>query len=218
MIMSSGRRDPWRPAQLPFDAEAAWRLEAWLQSPDESFNAIGVDLRGSDLSGADLSEAWLTYAVLSSVSLRGVELHRAHLEAADLSDADLTGASLTRTTLDDARLCRTRLDGADLSSSSVYDVDARLSSFRGARFVAASVERTDFCGADLSDAVLQTTAFVVRFDAQTVVDGLQGAMSGSVSLVGEDGEMQRELRGVELEQWFAARGARVEVLTPRARL
>ncbi|GAB2587869.1 hypothetical protein Aab01nite_49530 [Paractinoplanes abujensis] len=210
--MSSGTHRPWRPVRAPLSAEAAEYLQEWTRSSGDVFNAASMDLRGADLTNADFTEAWMSNAVLTSVVLREAELHRAHLESAEMTDADLTGANLTKASLDRATLHRAKFDDADLTSASLIAVDARSASFRRAQLLGGSVSDADFRGADLSDAVFSGTFFVARVDESSVVRGLTGSLYGPVTVVEDDGE--RELVGPALADWFAARGAHVEVLIP----
>ncbi|GGP57431.1 hypothetical protein GCM10010214_33780 [Streptomyces abikoensis] len=55
--------------------------------------------------------------------------------------------------------------------ASLHDVDAREASFRGTRFLAASLCGVDMRGADPTGAVLRGISFKVTVDDTTVVRG-----------------------------------------------
>lgn len=204
---------PWQPATFPADPAAAQQLREWLDDMSYSLYGIEHDFRGARLANGDFSGAWLIDAVLAGVELASASFYRADLSGADLTGANLVGADLVRAKLDGAVLRAARLDGADMVNSSLHGVDASRASFRGTRIMGASLFRFDLRGADLTDAVLAHNTFKVIVDDDTVVRGLTGTAFGPVTVV--DGEGSREVGGADLEAWFGARGAAVQVVPPR---
>ncbi|MCX5376732.1 pentapeptide repeat-containing protein [Streptomyces sp. NBC_00091] len=205
---------PWR-VLLPADPEAADRLWEWvLAGASGGEDLMGLDLSGAVLDGADFTESWAYDAKFAGARLVGACFYRSHLKGADLSGADATGACFVRADLDESVLRGTVLDGADLVRAELYGADLRGASLRGARILGAVLLETDLRGADLSGAVLQENSFGVTVDDSTVVAGLTGTVFGPAEHVAPDGS-RTTLAGGELEDWIAARGGDVRVLTPR---
>ncbi|MFO0173566.1 MAG: pentapeptide repeat-containing protein, partial [Aphanizomenon sp.] len=102
-------------------------------------NLSRVSMSQSDLSQANLNKANLSYtrlfgANLSSSQLVGTDLRNAILENASLTNADLSNANLTEANLYAARLVRVSAIGTQLAY--------------------ANLSKTDWQGADLSEAYL----------------------------------------------------------------
>jgi hypothetical protein len=96
-------------------------------------NLEGIDLREADLSGAMLQDCDLYKANLSGAAAAAVRLQRS-----DLSRALLLGANLRLADLSEADL-----SGADLSGSVLLKC----------KWTAANLVATNFCGADLREAI-----------------------------------------------------------------
>ncbi|GHK01040.1 hypothetical protein SY2F82_28370 [Streptomyces sp. Y2F8-2] len=211
----SGIRDVNRAVRvMPPDAEAAAALREWVEQADSLLDVSALDLSRADLSGADLAMALLTQTVLRSAKLVGSDLYRAHLEGAVLDDADLSGASLVKAELDEASLRGATLDEADLGSTDLWAVDARSARFRAAKLDGASLIDVRLQGADLTNASVRETSLKAVLDEQTVVQGLSGTLFGPAVI--DQAGVQREIDGLELEQWLNTRGANVRVLDPRS--
>ncbi|MFD7839373.1 pentapeptide repeat-containing protein [Streptomyces sp. NPDC059761] len=212
-MMSSGTRKGWNPRIAPANSEAAERLREWLAGDTGGLDVIGLDLSGADLSDADFSESWFSDSKLVDARLVATEFYRSDLQGADLTRADLTNASFVRANLDDAVLRNSVLDGADFVKASLYGVDASFARCHGTRFMGASLLDVNFCGADLSHAVVQENSFKVKLDADTVLTGLTGSLFGPVEFVGEGESLT--IAGTELERWISGRGGDVRVLERR---
>jgi uncharacterized protein YjbI with pentapeptide repeats len=76
------------------------------------------------------------------------------------------------------------LDGADLVKASLYGVDASAASLRGTRLMGSSLIDLNFCGSDLSEAVVQENTFKVTVDEKTDFTGMSGTVFGPVQSIG----------------------------------
>ncbi|GGW80770.1 hypothetical protein GCM10010340_68720 [Streptomyces griseoloalbus] len=77
----------------------------------------------------------------------------------------------------------------------------------------ASLIDVNFCGSDLSEAVVQENTFRVTVDEETDFTGMSGTVFGPVHMIGRDGE--KEIGGADLERWLRERGGDVRVLEGR---
>ena len=94
-------------------------------------------LRGAHLEEANLKRASLKKANLRKANLRGADLSEADLTEADLSEADLSNANLSQANLSEAQFFECNLDGVI---------------FKNANMTNMKINRTSFCGADLTEA------------------------------------------------------------------
>ena len=86
---------------------------------------------------ADLKKAKLKGAKLEGADLKFSDLKRANLSEADLSEADLSNANLSQANLSEAQFFECNLDGVI---------------FKNANMTNTKINRTSFCGADLTEA------------------------------------------------------------------
>jgi uncharacterized protein YjbI with pentapeptide repeats len=196
------------PPAWPADTEAARALHDWLaRGGAGEFRGTGLDFSGADLSGGDFTAGWLSKARLLNTTLRDVRFSSAHCEEADFSEADLSGADFVTAFGREAQMWKARLHGAR---------------FAGAEFNRADFTEADLTGADLGGALLTRSTFAnavlrnVTADKavlrNTILDsadvtGFSGTVVGPISVRFRG---RRSLvDGVDLEQWFAARGGRV---------
>ncbi|MFC3348927.1 pentapeptide repeat-containing protein [Streptomyces echinoruber] len=205
-------RRKWLPARFPPDETAAQRLREWL-GEEGGLDVMGLGLSGADLSHGDFSESWFTDAKLVGAKLVGTDFYRSDLQRANLDGADLTDCSLVRATLDDAILRNTVLDRADLVKASLYGVDASGASCRGTEFMGSVLIYTNFCGADLRDAVFEENSFKVTLNDETRLEGAAGTIFGPAVIV--EGQTSCELSGAALERWLRDRGGDLHVIAPR---
>lgn len=168
----------------------------------ENLDLSGLDLRGANLAGANLFGAKLDGCNLGNANLSHANLNlawvmRANFTYADLSDASVQGlvvASGLETNLAEAPIFR----GANFSGARIV---ARFSRFdlRGANFTKAhlgadmrnqsmGLMRTDFAGADLTDANFagaDLSRALIRF-ANLTRANLAGANLEKADLAGAD--------------------------------
>ena len=191
-------------------------LPAGSRTVASLLNARGLDFTGADLSGLDLSEAALDEATLSGVRLVGADLSGAWLIGAVLRGADLRQCNLWKA---QGRACDAQdaiLRGADLQRSEFENADLRRTDLRDVRFGKALFFGADLRGADLRQCILgqngSSTDFAKARLAGCLVEGAKGLIDGPID-VGTDSP--QILDGVDLQRWFAARGAPlVEVWQP----
>ncbi|GAA0242497.1 hypothetical protein GCM10010492_47150 [Saccharothrix mutabilis subsp. mutabilis] len=207
MTASSGTRDPWQPPRWPTDAGAAEAFREWLADPSQPLYALDLDLRGADLSGGPFVECWFSRANLADTTLRGIELWAAHCEETRFIRADLSDADLVRAVVRGASFVRAKLVGANLTKADAVDGRFTEADLSRANLTDASFLRADFSRADLSGAVVESTSFRDAVLVDATVAGMRGTVLGPVEVV-----PGLKLDGLELEQWFGARGAAVSVL------
>ncbi|XVV05279.1 pentapeptide repeat-containing protein [Actinosynnema sp. CA-248983] len=207
MTASSGTRDPWQPPRWPTSAEGAEAFRDWLSDPSQPLYALDLDLRGADLSGGPFVESWFSRANLADTTLRGIELWAAHCEGTRFIRADLTDADLVRAEARGASFVRATLIGANLRKADATDARFTEADLAGATLAGATFLRADFSRANLSGAVVDATLLSDAVLVDATVAGMRGTVVGPVEVV-----PGLKLDGVELEQWFGARGAAVSVL------
>ncbi len=109
-------------------------------------------------------------ASLDNANISASLLFEVNLDGASMSGIDLSGSFLDRVTLVDADL-----SGANLSSLDTRDVCFLQADLSGAEFEQAYLDRSDFSGADLSNASnLDTTTFFLeapKYDCDTDFSG-----------------------------------------------
>ena len=128
------------------------------------------DLRGSDLSRCTLEGADLRLALYDSQTRwpegfnpktsgaigPGAQLNGIFLNNADLRGMDLRGCNLMGAYLSGADLSGACLDGISMAAADLRKAVLRGSSCVGTRFGSCQLDFTDFRGADLTDAALDT--------------------------------------------------------------
>lgn len=113
----------------------------------------GAEIKGAKLGAAianeiDLSKATITdtdfdKAQMNNASLNKATITRSKFVETELNKADLTRASFKDSDLSQAELCDTSLNGTEFTENSVL---------KGAKLLDLDAEKTDFSGADLSEA------------------------------------------------------------------
>jgi uncharacterized protein YjbI with pentapeptide repeats len=146
---------------------------------------IGASLRGSDFAFAHFSEANFRQSHADFVDDSKTEwldanLSRATFEGINLSHADFSRADLTATSFVDVNLDRANLYRAKFDGGYLYGVTLRHASLQHAHMVDINVfkygniERVDFTGANLKDAVIQVAGDrwkYIHFSDTTCPDG-----------------------------------------------
>ncbi|WP_433269624.1 pentapeptide repeat-containing protein [Actinosynnema sp. CS-041913] len=207
MPESSSTREPWQPLRWPGSAPAAEVLRQWLADPEQPLYALDLDLRGADLSGGSFVEGWFTGSNLADTVLRGAEFWAAHCAETRFIRANLVDSDFVKANLRDASFVRARLVGANLTKAQATGARFTEADLSRATLTDATFLRADFTRADLSGSAVATTSFRDAVLIDTTVTGMTGTILGPVEVV-----PGLKLDGVELEQWFGARGAAVSVL------
>ncbi len=86
------------------------------------------------LNSLDFERCTLNYGLFFGLSLTGLKAVDCGAKGADFSEADLSGAILSHSDLLDARFNGANLTGADLTSARNYQIDARVTVIKKARF------------------------------------------------------------------------------------
>jgi uncharacterized protein YjbI with pentapeptide repeats len=134
--------------------QRAWLLGAQLQGASlKSAQLQGASFGGAQLQGASLDDAQLQGAWLSSAQLQGASLKGAQLQGASLIDAQLQGASLDSAQLQGASLDSARLPGTSLEYAQLQGTDFRNSTLAGMKMSGATVWRTSFAAASLTEVL-----------------------------------------------------------------
>jgi uncharacterized protein YjbI with pentapeptide repeats len=159
------------------DAHATWlaggkvgegRLDV-VVSDAEGYLGEGVDLAASKLEAVRLRRADLRSARFDGAELDDVDLRGAQLDAATLSGAQLHGCWFDGAELDSATLDRVRMDACVLDAASLVRTRWRAAhttttSFRGARFVHAQLDRARFIDCDFRGASFAALAAGAVFE------------------------------------------------------
>lgn len=132
-------------------------------------NLKGATLWDANLSKADLTGSDLRETMLVSANLNGADLSGADLKEATLERTDLSGATLNSADLREAKLLRANLNGADLSRANLSYAELAKTDLRHSKFInavlafatldGATFITADFCGLDLTGALVKNTLF-----------------------------------------------------------
>ncbi|MEV0678046.1 pentapeptide repeat-containing protein [Actinosynnema sp. NPDC050436] len=168
---------------------APWRPRRWPASP-EAAGALRtwLDHHDEGFFGVDLD--------LRDADLSGGPFVESWFSGADLCGADLRGAVLRESHCEQAAFVGADLTGATLVRACLLD----------ARLGRAVLTGADLTRADLTGATVDETSLRGAKLCGAAVRGMSGSVRGPVEV-----EPGARLDGLDLELWFALRGADVSV-------
>jgi len=184
------------------------RFPAGPRTVESQLDGEGLDFTGADLSDLDFSEAIVSEANLSGVRLVGADLYGAWMIGTVLRGAELSWCYLRKA---QGRVCDAQdaiFRGADFERSEFEEADFRRADFREARFGRAWFFGADLWGADLRQCIFgqsgSSTGFIKARLADCRIEGAEGMVSEPVDVGTNSPQL---LEGIDLERWFAGRGA-----------
>ncbi|MFM7365309.1 MAG: pentapeptide repeat-containing protein [Cuspidothrix sp.] len=151
----------------------------WDTYDDNVADLTNANLKQANLSATNLSRILMNHADLSRASLNKANLSYTRLFNANLSSAQLVGADLRNAVLENASLTNADISDADLTEASLYASRLVRVSAIGTQLAYGNLIKTDWQGADLSEAYLD---YANLSNANLSATRLTGASLRSVNL------------------------------------
>ncbi len=153
-----GRRDDWPEANKRIKKETEKEFRIDLHNCDlrgaqlDKANLSRARLIGANLSGASLRRINLSHALLMDANMSKARLGHANLSHASLGDAIMIGVSLGHANLKKASAGKANLSGAQLEWADLSNAGFSRTNMTNVTLAGATLVKTSFWGADLSDA------------------------------------------------------------------
>jgi uncharacterized protein YjbI with pentapeptide repeats len=129
-----------------------------LQPDSASWTECSIDLSGAELVQSSFYEIDLSNADLSGANLKGANFMRMNLTKANLFQAHLSSADFSESNLTGARLWNVRVSKNEEQYRFGPSATFNKAVLRGALFLNSYLPKTDFSGADLTDAQFQSAS------------------------------------------------------------